>query len=346
MADHRIDLKQPGLIGEVYAAIMGQNPTDHPVKRKVDTFLVQCFAKNHPDNDPSCWLFMDTNRYFCWSHPSFPKKGGIFDMIREARVAEGFPGKNDAARALAFIEKEVLRLDKSALRPQPPANPRYTGTGLQKSKVAAVFKYFELDGSLNSQILRLSGLNERGEPDKDFRFRRPDGNGRWIYHRAAWCERPSCPCRAEDAGPLAHYEPPFIPYLYPELRAGIAAERTIILPEGEQKARTLTSLDFVATAYPDGGSFELPPTFVEHFAGAKRLLIPADADTTGRACAARRAAQFSAFTEAVALDLFPDRTDGYDTDDFIMALRKTGANRRAQRAAVEKLFTDAYRATR
>ena len=320
MSTNRIDLHEPGLILRVYEAGTGARATDHPVKRIHNAYIVSCPAEAHADEHPSCYLFADTNHWHCYTHPVTPKGGNVLEMIAQMRVADREAEAKPAARAFRWMERE-LGLARE-LRPQHEPRARDAGKRLRDSRVAATYSYSFLDNSLAYQILRIEGWNEDGERDKDFRFRRPDGAGRWIYHVDLHCMTPSCACNAANPGPRAHTPVEVIPLRYRAIANAITRGRTVILDEGEKDALTLGRWNFASTSYPFGANYPLPADAPKHFAGAKQIIVPADADDDGRACAIERAKLLcDAGLPAVAKDLFPERRDGYDVSDFVRDAR-------------------------
>jgi hypothetical protein len=108
-----------------------------------------------------------------------------------------------------FSEDEITRAVMAATEARAPI-----------SKPIASFDYRDLDGTLVYQVLRF--------PPKNFRQRRPDGNGGWIW-------------KLEDRRAL---------YRWPELR--LFPDATIFVTEGEKDADRLWSIDLCATTVAAG----------------------------------------------------------------------------------------------
>ena len=89
-----------------------------------------------------------------------------------------------------------------------------------KGKIVATYDYTDADGKLLYQVLRL-------EP-KDFRQRRPDGNGKWIW-------------KLDDRR---------VPYRLPELLK--YPDATIFICEGEKDADRVAELELCATTVAAG----------------------------------------------------------------------------------------------
>ena len=115
-------------------------------------------------------------------------------------------------------------------------------------RIVATYDYRDAAGELLYQIVRF-------EP-KDFRQRRPDGRGGWIWKK----------------------HPDQVLYHLPEvLEAPI-----VFVVEGEKDVETLREWGFVATTNAGGAKAPWLPTFTETLRGREVILIP-DADQPGRA---------------------------------------------------------------
>ena len=90
-------------------------------------------------------------------------------------------------------------------------------------RIVEIYDYCDENGTLLFQVVRL-------EP-KNFRQRRPDGRGGWIWN-------------LRDVRR--------IPYRLPELLKAVAAGETIYIPEGEKDVDNLRALEVVATTNPGG----------------------------------------------------------------------------------------------
>ena len=132
--------------------------------------------------------------------------------------------------------------------------PSTTNTGNTRPEVKERYNYEDENGQLLFQVVRL-------EP-KDFRQRRPDGNGNWIWNLEGVAR---------------------VLYRLPEL-LGADPARPVYIPEGEKDVETLRVLGFVATCNPGGsGKWELlAPGANEHLRGRDVVIIP-DNDGPGEA---------------------------------------------------------------
>jgi 5S rRNA maturation endonuclease (ribonuclease M5) len=119
-------------------------------------------------------------------------------------------------------------------------------------RIVATYDYTDQDGNLLYQVVRYQ--------PKDFRQRRPDGNGGWIWRKGSRQ----------------------VLYRLPEiLEAAI-----IFVVEGEKDVETLRSHGFVATTNAGGAKTTWLTEFTEALAGREVILIP-DNDGPGIERAAR-----------------------------------------------------------
>ncbi|HET6441303.1 MAG TPA: hypothetical protein VFH53_02915, partial [Phycisphaerae bacterium] len=127
--------------------------------------------------------------------------------------------------------------------------PAKNGNG--NKKVVAEYDYRDAEGNLLFQTVRL-------EP-KDFRQRRPDGNGGWIWKLG---------------------KTPRVLYRLPELIAADTDERVFVV-EGEKDADNLAALGLIATTSPMGAGnwHKLSDDSVLH---GRRVAILPDKDDAGR----------------------------------------------------------------
>ena len=130
----------------------------------------------------------------------------------------------------------------------PPAADR-NGEG---RRIVARYPYRNRDGSLRYEVVRYH--------PKDFRQRRPDGAGGWVWN-------------LRGVGRVL--------YNLPEVAAAVAEDRRVWLVEGEKDADALTQLGEVATTVPAGAG-KWRPDYATEFAGAT-VTVVADDDDPGRA---------------------------------------------------------------
>src|SRR5262249_48073251 len=127
------------------------------------------------------------------------------------------------------------------------------------AEVAREFAASDENGTLLFQVVRF-------EP-KDFRQRRPDGRGGWIWN-------------VRDARRVL--------YRLPELLKAVAAGETIYIPEGEKDVDNLRALEVFATTNP-GGIKKWRDDYSEFLCGADVVVLPdnhAEGREHGEPCAA------------------------------------------------------------
>jgi putative DNA primase/helicase len=117
----------------------------------------------------------------------------------------------------------------------------------QKSRIVASYDYTDEHGMLLYQVVRYQ--------PKDFKQRRPDGHGGWIWRKG------------------------LRQVLY-RLRE-VAEAPIVFVVEGERDVETLREHGFVATTNAGGAKAPWLPSYTETLAGREIILIP-DADTPGR----------------------------------------------------------------
>jgi putative DNA primase/helicase len=134
----------------------------------------------------------------------------------------------------------------------------------------------------------------RYEP-KDFRQRRPDGQGGWIWDLRG-VER--------------------VPYRLPELLAAVAAGETIFVCEGEKDVEAVRRCGAPATCNV-GGAKKWRPEYNHYFHGAD-VVIVADRDDAGRAHARQVAGSLRGVAAQVRI---VEATQGKDVSDHLAAGR-------------------------
>ncbi len=159
-----------------------------------------------------------------------------------------------------------------------------------QGKVVARFDYVDEQGTLLYQVERIEpGRDGR---KKDFRQRKPDGNGGWIY-KMAGVRR--------------------IPYRLPEL----IASKNVVIVEGEGKADRLRALGFIVTTSVSGAGKWLPE-YNEYFKG-KRVVILSDNDEPGRKHAQLIASNLKSVVEMVKVVELTGLKEKGDIADWIDA---------------------------
>jgi putative DNA primase/helicase len=152
------------------------------------------------------------------------------------------------------------------------------------SKIVAEYDYRDEDGNLLFQVVRF-------EP-KDFRQRRPDGNGGWHW----------------KLGDVRR-----VPYRLPELVKAVAADSTIYIVEGEKAVDALARLGLTATCSPHGAG-KWREEYSSYLNGADVVILP-DNDVPGELhgqAVARSLANVAVRVRVLRLAGEPDGGDVYD----------------------------------
>jgi 5S rRNA maturation endonuclease (ribonuclease M5) len=160
----------------------------------------------------------------------------------------------------------------------------------QRRRIVATYSYVDEHGAVLFEVVRYQ--------PKDFRQRRPDGNGGYIW----------------SLGDTRR-----VPYHLPEV---LSADEVVIV-EGEKDADRLRSLGFTATTSPGGGGTKVGakwrPEFSDMLIG-KRISLLADNDPIGRKHARAIAADLLGKAETVKLVRLPGLTEkGQDVSDWLDA---------------------------
>lgn len=163
--------------------------------------------------------------------------GGVLDLI--ARET----GITSRAEQLAWLEQHGLSPKEPSACPERPEAPPFG------RRVSVSYDYTDEGGNLLYQVVRL-------EP-KDFRQRRPDGNGGWIWSVKDVRQVPFHLAQLLDA----------------------PRDKPVFVVEGEKDVLRLESLGLVATCN-SGGAGKWPDALNEHFT-CKRVVILPDNDEPG-----------------------------------------------------------------
>jgi putative DNA primase/helicase len=201
--------------------------------------------------------------------------GGVLDLINRELGGD----RADAQRWHDY-HFGAPHLDRPGL-----GKPKSNGaTHQQAGRIVATYDYVDERGAVLFQVVRF-------EP-KDFRQRRPDGEGGWIWNLDS-IQRTL--------------------YRLLELREAVASDHVIFIVEGEKDVESLRKLNIVATTCP-GGANKWRPEYNQFFAGADVVVI-SDADEPGREHAKNVAAQLAAFAKRIRLIELPAK----DASDWLLA---------------------------
>jgi len=128
---------------------------------------------------------------------------------------------------------------------------KWTDFGEPREEIERAYDYTDATGKLVYQVVRKSG--------KEFRQRRPDGAGKWIWN-----------LRGVD---------PLI-YKLPTIVAAARDKQPVYIVEGEKDADRLAVEGYTVTCN-SGGAGKFPPTAARHFIGCRHVNIVADRDDAG-----------------------------------------------------------------
>ena len=203
-----------------------------------------------------------------WNDHEATTGGGVLDLI--AREKGG-----DRKSAADWLKQEFGDI---AGRPDPTVDRR----------VVASYAYTDEHGEPLFEVVRF-------EP-KDFRQRRPDGRGGYVWNLKGVR---------------------LVPYRLPELIEDLAQDRTVFLVEGEKDVDRLRALGIPATCNPTGAGKwrdEFSPTLD----GADVVILP-DNDEAGREHAEKVARSISAHASRIRVVELPDLPRKGDVSDWLKA---------------------------
>ena len=153
-----------------------------------------------------------------------------------------------------------------------------------KNSIIAAYDYCDLDGTLLHQCVRFA--------PKDFRQRKPDGEGGWIW---------------KTSGRR-------VPYRWPEL----VGHDTIYIVEGEKDANALWSLGLPATCNLGGaGKWAIKETKCLTEIGVERVIVLPDNDVPGISHAQHVAKYMKSASIACSVILLPDLPKHGDVSDWL-----------------------------
>lgn len=337
---------------DVYEYLTGFSTANASKATRHDFWVVCPF---HEDTNPSMTLNPERNTWYCQVEGI---GGGIADFVARMEPNGYYSPSSDpkARRSAAFAWLRDRNFARQDLVAMPTAKGR-NSSGFVKltNERWTEYDYVDAHGELRYKVIRIDGLNERGEPDKHFKQKRrlPDG-GRWEETATHWVYvtpdgeafakvdlyKKDRTKRRKPAGPwvwnLDGVE--HLLYRLPEVLAAAARGERIFVVEGEKKAENLRQrTGLCVTTWNNGANADLDVKWLRHVAGAKQIVVLGDSDpykkqlvnkpngdrveelvSKGRDAALDRADFFRRVCLDVrAVDLFPDRNDGSDVDDWL-----------------------------
>jgi hypothetical protein len=235
---------------------------------KVNGDQVLCPGPGHSAADRSLSVKPDPNAPDGFLTHSFSGDAPIAcrDLVRQKLGLPSFKPNGKERFSEADIERAVM----AAAQARAP-----------KSKPIASFDYRDSDGALLYQVLRF--------PPKNFRQRRPDGNGGYIW-------------KLTDRR---------VVYRWPELRQ--FPDATIFVTEGEKDADRLWSIDLCATTVAAG---KWTDECVQALTG-RNIIIFQDNDDAGRKKAQEAAKLLHGVANTVRVVLLPGLPQRGDVSDWL-----------------------------
>ena len=196
--------------------------------------------------------------------------------------------------------------DRGIISNAPRGSQKRKNGGAAPSTIIATYDYNDESGVLLFQVVRRA--------PKDFRQRRPNGKGGWIW----------------SLGNTRR-----VLYRLPEVGDAVASGRVVLIVEGEKDTDNLRELGFTATCNP-GGANKWRAEYSESLRGADVVII-GDNDDAGRAHVAQVASSLHRIAHRVrALDLdqaWPECPAKGDISNWIEA----GGTSEALSALIEAL---------
>jgi 5S rRNA maturation endonuclease (ribonuclease M5) len=178
----------------------------------------------------------------------------------------------------------------------------HNGKGAE-AKILATYDYTDANGKLLYQVVRF-------EP-KEFKQRRPDGNGRWVWN-------------LDGVNPLL--------YRLPEVSKAIAEGQIVYVCEGEKDTDALRKKGLTATTN-SGGAGKWRPEYTRVLVGASVVILP-DKDAAGQRHAAKVATCLYGRARSIKIVELSDK-GGYQVKDVTDWLAAGGTVAELERLASE-----------
>ena len=161
-----------------------------------------------------------------WHDHELGAGGGLLDLITRETKCEG------SAR-FEWLHEHGFDVEGNR-----PAN------GKARATIVETYDYCDEAGTVLFQVVRLD--------PKDFRQRKPDGNGGWSWSVRGVRQ---------------------VPYKLPDLEEELAQHRRVFIVEGERDVNNLRRHNLPATTNA-GGAGKWRPELSEHFSGAEVVILP------------------------------------------------------------------------
>ena len=221
----------------------------------------QALCPFHEDTNPSINFNTQNGRYYCHG---CSKKGDFFHFY-------GRINSLDTKRDFGKILKGI-------------ADDFGIAWEQKKSRIVKTYDYNDMEGNLLFQVCRM-------EP-KNFRQRKPDGNGNWIWKDIF-----------KDIQPILYN------------LSDVLKAKEVLICEGEKDADNLKRLGFTATTCPMGAK-KWKGEYNEPLRGKKVVLIP-DNDNEGKEHMAQIGAALNGTTKNLKWLELPGLPSKGDVSDFI-----------------------------
>ena len=250
----------------------------------------KCLCPAHDDSRPSLSVADGRKGLLVFCHAGCSQQ----DVISALKLRSLWP---EAAKRRS---NGLARPSGPILPPSPPPVEARSGKrSKERGTIETIYDYTDGDGELKYQVVRF-------RDPKDFRQRRPDGEGGWVWNM-----------QGIEA----------IPYRLPEFPDGEGGLMLIV--EGEKDADALAKLGYCATT-SHGGAGKWPDSvrFNRHFRGLDCVIVP-DKDPPGRKHAAQVAAAIGPIAQSVRVLDLPGISK--DASDWI----KLGGNAKTLEQLVE-----------
>ena len=167
-------------------------------------------------------------------------------------------------------------------------NTQKQNTPKPARKIAATYDYHDENGDLLFQAVRYV--------PKDFRQRRPDESGGWIWNLS---------------------ETRRVLYNLPAVIRNVQSGGGVLIVEGEKDADALNALGFCATCNV-GGAGKWDQTYTDALQGASAIILP-DNDEPGRAHALKVAAALHGTAKLIRLVELPGLSEKGDVSEWLEA---------------------------
>lgn len=207
------------------------------------------------------------------------------DSKKSLSISQGMDGRV-LLKCFAGCETDAviaaLGMRTTALFDAPNAPARSNGKA-----EPIIYNYLDADGTLQYQVCRY--------PPKEFRQRRPDGDGGWIW-KMTGVKR--------------------LPYRLPELKG----QSLVLIVEGEKDANALWARGFAATTNCGGaGKWGAAESKALAAAGVQRVVILPDNDNPGQKHAELVAAKMKTVGIAASVIALPNLSPHGDVSDWFTA---------------------------